>query len=66
MNKSEIKEIKLFQYVFLENFDFNKYPEHVCLEKYYGDNCSYAWKPIFIGNTRRGYRGQQKVFVGLL
>ena len=35
LNESEIKEIKLFQYVTLENFDFNKYPEHVSLEKYY-------------------------------
>ena len=57
MNESEIKEIKLFQYVTLENFDFNKYPEHVSLEKYYGHNCSYAWKPIIIYDVCEKYGG---------
>ena len=32
MNEDEIKEIKLFQYVTLEHFNFNKYPEHVSLK----------------------------------
>ena len=57
MNESEIKEIKLFQYVTFENFDFKKYPEHVSLEKYYGHNCSYAWKPIIIYNVCEKYGG---------
>ena len=57
MNESEIKEIKLFTYVILENFDFNKYPEHVSLEKYYGHNCSYAWKPIIIYDVCEKYGG---------
>jgi len=57
MNESEIKEIKLFQYVTLENFDFNKYPEHVSLEKYYGFNCTYAWKPIIIYDVCEKYGG---------
>ena len=48
MNQYEIKEINLFPYITLKNFDFNKYPEHVSLEKYYGKNCTYAWKPIII------------------
>ena len=57
MNKYEIKEIKLFPYVILENFDFNKYPEHVSLEKYNGHNCSYAWKPIIIYDVCEKYGG---------
>ena len=57
MNESEIKEIKLFQYVILENFDFNKYPEHVSLEKYYGHYCNYAWKPIIIYDVCEKYGG---------
>lgn len=57
MNESEIKEIKVFQYVTLENFNFRKYPEHVSLEKYYGHNCSYAWKPIIIYDVCEKYGG---------
>ena len=55
MNESEKKEIKLFPYVILENFDFNKYPEHVSLEKYNGINCTYAWKPIIIYEVCQKY-----------
>tara|TARA_Y100000768_G_C23953221_1_gene671353 strand:+ start:586 stop:1302 length:717 start_codon:yes stop_codon:yes gene_type:complete len=57
MNKSEIEEIKQFKYVTLENFNFNKYPEHVSLEKYHGNNCSYAWKPIIIYDVCEKYGG---------
>lgn len=57
MNESEIKKIKLFQYVTFENFDFNKYPEHVSLEKYYGNNCNYSWKPIIIYDVCEKYGG---------
>ena len=57
MNESEKKEIKLFPYVILENFDFNKYPEHVSLEKYNGINCTYAWKPIIIYEVCQKYGG---------
>lgn len=62
MNESEIKEIKLYQYVTLENFAFNKYPEHVSLEKYYGNNCSYAWKPIIIYDVCEKYGGHVNWF----
>lgn len=57
MNDNEIKEIMMFKYITLENFDFNKYPEHVSLEKYNGDNCSYAWKPIIIYEVCEKYGG---------
>ena len=57
MNESQIKEIKLFQQVTLENFDFDRYPEHVSLEKYHGHNCTYAWKPIIVYDVCEKYGG---------
>ena len=57
MNKNEIDEIKKFSYVTLERFNFDKYPEHVSLEKYNGFNCSYAWKPIIIHEVCEKYGG---------
>lgn len=57
MNNNELEEIKKFSYVTLENFEFNKYPEHVSLEKYNGFNCSYAWKPIIIHEVCEKYGG---------
>ncbi|MDC0141997.1 DUF1647 domain-containing protein [bacterium] len=57
LNDSELDEIMLYSYVTLENFDFNKYPEHVSLEKYYGFNCSYAWKPIILYEVCEKYGG---------
>jgi len=57
MNKNEIDEIKKFSYVTLESFNFDKYPEHVSLEKYNGFNCSYAWKPIIIHEVCEKYGG---------
>ena len=57
MNESEKTEIKLFSLVSLEKFDYNKYPEHVSLEKYNGYNCSYAWKPIIIYDVCEKYGG---------
>lgn len=57
MTNNEADEIKLFSYVTLKEFDFNKYPEHVSLEKYYGLNCNYAWKPIIIHEVCEKYGG---------
>ena len=57
MNQAEIKEIQSFQYVILENFEFSKYPEHVSLKKYYGRNCTYAWKPIIVYDVCEKYGG---------
>lgn len=34
----------------LKKFDYSNFPEHVDLNKYYGLNCSYAFKPIIIHN----------------
>lgn len=57
MNKNELEEIQNFSYVTLERFNFDKYPEHVSLEKYNGFNCSYAWKPIIIHEVCEKYGG---------
>tara|TARA_B100001093_G_C26852783_1_gene1025917 strand:- start:3297 stop:4004 length:708 start_codon:yes stop_codon:yes gene_type:complete len=57
MSDDELNQIKSFEYVMVKNFDFNKYPEHVSLEKYYGVNCSYAWKPIIIHEVCEEYGG---------
>ena len=57
MTDIELNKIKSFPYVILEKFDFNKYPEHVSLEKYSGFNCSYAWKPIIIYEVCEKYGG---------
>ena len=46
MTENKLNTLKLFTNIIIENFDFDKYPEHVSLEKYNGNNCSYAWKPI--------------------
>ena len=34
----------------IKKIDYSKYPEHCDLNKYYGENCTYAWKPIIIYN----------------
>ena len=57
MNEIELNKIKLFQYITLEKFDFDKYPEHVSMKKYNGFNCSYAWKPIIIYQVCEKYGG---------
>ena len=53
----QLDEIKLFSYVILENFDFDKYLEYVSLEKYNGFNCSYVWKLIIIYEVCEKYGG---------
>lgn len=57
MIETELKEIKLFQNIIIKHFDFKKFPEHVSLKKYYGRNCSYAWKPIIIYDVCEKYGG---------
>lgn len=37
------------------NFDYSKYPEHVNLNNYNGDYCTYAWKPIIIHEVAKQY-----------
>jgi hypothetical protein len=54
---NELNELKLFTNIVIEKFDFNKYPEHVSLEKYNGNNCSYAWKPTIIYEVCEKYGG---------
>jgi hypothetical protein len=34
----------------IKNFDYDNYPDHLNLNKFYGKNCTYAWKPIIIYN----------------
>ena len=43
--------------IIIEDFDFDQYPDHVSLHKNYGDNCSYAWKPIIIHEVCSKYGG---------
>ena len=43
--------------IIINNFDFEKYPEHVSLKKYHGNDCSYAWKPIIIYDVCIQYGG---------
>jgi len=58
MKDSEISKLTLlFKNMILVKFDFSKYPEHVSLQKNYGFNCSYAWKPIIIHEVCEKYRG---------
>jgi len=57
MNNYELNKINEYSNIILENFDFSKYPEHLSLKKYYGCNCSYAWKPIIIYDVCEKYGG---------
>ena len=57
MTNVEIEKLNVYKRVTLEHFNFNKYPEHVSLEKFNGNNCSYAWKPIIIYDVCEKYGG---------
>ena len=57
MSETEINELKTFLNITLEHFNFDKYPEHVSLKKYNGNNCTYAWKPIIIYDVCEKYGG---------
>lgn len=57
LTDSEIDTVRAHQFVTLEYFDFNKYPEHVSLKKYHSFNCTYAWKPIIIHEVCEKYGG---------
>lgn len=46
---------KNFKFLEFNKFNFEKYPEHVDLNKYYDDFCSYAWKPIIINEVCQKY-----------
>ena len=57
LSSEQLIEIKTFKDIILETFDFDKYPEHVSLKKYYGKHCNYSWKPIIIYETCEKYGG---------
>jgi len=58
LKDEEVSQITaMFPGLTIETFDFDKYPEHVSLEKYNGHNCSYAWKPIIIHEVCEEYKG---------
>jgi len=57
LTDENIEKIKSYKNIFFETFDFNKYPDHVSLNKYFGNNCSYAWKPIIIHEVCEKYGG---------
>jgi hypothetical protein len=46
----------IFKKVIFKKFNFNEYPEHISLEKYYGLNCTYAWKPIIFNKVCEEYK----------
>jgi len=49
LEDEQIKNLRnIFKNIIFKKFFFDKYPEHVSLEKYNGENCTYAWKPIII------------------
>lgn len=43
--------------ILIQTFNFDRYPEHVDLNKYYGDLCTYAWKPIIISEVCERFKG---------
>lgn len=47
----------------LKNFNYDIYPEHVNLNKYYGLNCSYAFKPIIIHNEANNQENKNKIII---
>lgn len=56
LEQGQLEEIqKEFSNIIIETFDFSLYPEHVSLKKYFGKNCSYAWKPIIIHDVCEKY-----------
>lgn len=57
MEDNEIQQLRMMQNITLEHFDFSKYPEHVSLDKYNGNNCTYAWKPIILHDVCEKYGG---------
>ena len=57
LSKTYIEQVKQFTNVTIETFDFDKYPEHVSLNKYYGRNCNYSWKPVIIHEVCEKYGG---------
>tara|TARA_B100001287_G_scaffold235848_1_gene208202 strand:+ start:66924 stop:67625 length:702 start_codon:yes stop_codon:yes gene_type:complete len=57
MNENELNHLKMLTNIIVESFDFNQYPEHVDLKKYYGIDCTYAWKPIIIYKVCEKYGG---------
>lgn len=51
LSEINLKKIKkIFDEKNIKHFDFDKYPEHVNLNKFNGLFCSYAFKPIIIYN----------------
>jgi hypothetical protein len=63
INEGKIISLKNKHNFTLKKFDFDKYPEHVNLKKYYGLNCSYAFKPIIIYNEGNEAYNKNKVII---
>tara|TARA_B110000483_G_C18205204_1_gene547236 strand:- start:753 stop:1469 length:717 start_codon:yes stop_codon:yes gene_type:complete len=56
LTKEEINKLKNnFDFLEFNKFNFKKYPEHVDLNIYFDNNCSYAWKPIIINEVCQKY-----------
>lgn len=66
LNLNNLQQIETLQkqYNFqLKNFNFDLYPEHVNLDKFYGLNCTYAFKPIIIYNEANELYNKNKILI---
>lgn len=63
INEKKIVSFKNKHNFTLKKFDFEQYPEHVNLTKYYGLTCSYAFKPIIIYNEANDIYNKNKVII---
>jgi hypothetical protein len=65
-NQDNLEKILSLQNKFnfsLKKFHFNDYPEHVDVNKYYGLNCSYAFKPIILYNEANNSENKDKIII---
>lgn len=46
----------IFNTIVFKKFNFDIYPEHLSLKKYYGSNCTYAWKPVIFHEVCEEYK----------
>jgi hypothetical protein len=62
-NLQKIISLKNKYNFILKTFYFEIYPEHVNLKKFYGLNCSYAFKPIIMYNEANDIYNKDKVLI---
>lgn len=62
-NLNEILKLKEDKKFSLRKLNYNDYPEHVNTNKYYGLNCSYAFKSIAIYNEALNIENKDKILL---